>query len=436
MFFGVKLVVLLAYLFIGYKWNQKNNTSLALKIVFWVVLIRLILASLHEVTFSSVIAGQSLISLFSLFFVSITGFYLAYIKYPVFRSKSLLSVKLFILVLAISGMLSSILPALVEVIKWVLMINVIYLIYISSNTDGLNVTIKALVLAYIYPVILLILSIAFGEVKASEADGSRSYIGGFSHEASFSVVIYTTTALLLMYASIVNYSLARRMTLFVVMIFALLLVNYRTTFLAGAASFIVYYLCVWLRSGKNFQAISVLLVVVFLGALPFLSMGVSGTWSDRFSEIPLFFEQLDKLLVPYDYYYDEDGKFFSGRLMIWNQYLVTWYEAGLKEHLIGFGPGGWKDIFSVYAHNTFVSILFELGAVGFIISAAVFTSSLYIILKCSNPALNTTIFPFFVGFLVLNLATMPLWQIEGMLLLGLMLSLSMVKEESLESKAI
>ena len=333
-------------------------------------------------------------------------------------------------------MLSSILPALVEVIKWVLMINVIYLIYISSNTDGLNVTIKALVLAYIYPVILLILSIAFGEVKASEADGSRSYIGGFSHEASFSVVIYTTTALLLMYASIVNYSLARRMTLFVVMIFALLLVNYRTTFLAGTASFLVYFLYMWLRSGQKIQAISFLLVIIFFGALPFMSVGLSGTWSDRFSEIPLFFEQLDELLVPYDYYYDEDGKFFSGRLMIWNQYLVTWYEAGLKEYLIGFGPGGWKDIFSLYAHNTFVSILFELGIVGFIISVLVFASSLYSISRCSNSALNAVLLPFFVGFFVLNLATMPLWQIEGMLLLGIMLSLSMVSKETAMHKAI
>src|SRR3546814_14967738 len=37
----------------------------------------------------------------------------------------------------------------------------------------------------------LILSVATGLVKASELDGSRSYIGGYNHEAPFSVALVT-----------------------------------------------------------------------------------------------------------------------------------------------------------------------------------------------------------------------------------------------------
>src|SRR3546814_14672478 len=37
----------------------------------------------------------------------------------------------------------------------------------------------------------LILSVATGLVKASELDGSRNYIGGYNHEAPFSVALVT-----------------------------------------------------------------------------------------------------------------------------------------------------------------------------------------------------------------------------------------------------
>ena len=136
MFLGVKFVVLLVYLFIGYKWNQKNNTSLALKIVFWVVLPRLMLSSMHEITFLGVVAGQSLISLFSLAFAGLTTLYLLYYKIPIVRSRILWPVKILVIVLIVSGMINSPISAVSEIVKWVLLINLVLLFIISMNENG------------------------------------------------------------------------------------------------------------------------------------------------------------------------------------------------------------------------------------------------------------------------------------------------------------
>ena len=110
--------------------------------------------------------------------------------------------------------------------------------------------------------------------------------------------------------------------------------------------------------------------------------------------------------------------------MIWNQYITTWSEGTLTEKLLGYGPGSWQDYFTLYAHNTFVSALFEWGVVGLAILLFVFFTVLLRLLKISLHPNGYTAFSILSGFIVLNLATMPLWQIEGMLLFSVLIAVS------------
>lgn len=425
MFLGVKLVVLLVYLFIGYKWNQKNNTSLALKIVFWVVLLRLMLSSMHEITFLGVVAGQSLISLFSLAFAGLTTLYLLYYKIPIVRSRILWPVKILVVVLIVSGMINSPISAVSEIVKWVLLINLVLLLIISIKENGSDQVFYGLAVSYLYPVSLLILSILLRESKASEADGSTSYIGGAYHEAGFSVVIFSAGAIFLFLANVLRKSGLIQVFIVLGMLLMLVLVNYRTTFLAALA-FVAMYSVFKFLSAKQWQkSITIAAILFAIPALPaLLSLISSGSLYERFEEIPVFVEQVGELMVPYDYYYEEDGKFFSGRLMIWNQYITTWSEGTLTEKLLGYGPGSWQDYFTLYAHNTFVSALFEWGVVGLAILLFVFFTVLLRLLKISLHPNGYTAFSILSGFIVLNLATMPLWQIEGMLLFSVLIAVS------------
>lgn len=425
MFLGVKLVVLLAYLFIGYKWNQKNNTSLALKIVFWVILLRLMLSSIHEVTFLGVAAGQSLISLFSLAFAGLTTLYLFYYKIPIVQSKILWPVKTLIVVLIVSGLVNSPMSAVAEIVKWVLLVNLVLLFIVSISQNGIEKVLYGLAVCYLYPVILLILSVLLGESKASEADGSTSYIGGAYHEAAFSVVIFSAGAIFLLLANVIRKSGLAQVSIVLATLVMLLLVNYRTSVLAALAFFSVYSFFKFLAIKQWQKAIVIIVVLTALPVLPIiLNHVLSGSLYERFEEVPKFVEQVGELMVPYDYYYEEDGKFFSGRLMIWNQYITTWSEGSLGQIALGFGPGSWSNYFRVYAHNTFVSALFEWGIIGLVVLFFVFFTVLLRLLKNSLHPIGYTSFSILSGFIVLNLATMPLWQIEGMLIFSILVAVS------------
>ena len=55
---------------------------------------------------------------------------------------------------------------------------------------------------------------------------------------------------------------------------------------------------------------------------------------------------------------------FSGRAYLWSQYIEAYLDGSIINILVGFGPEAWVGRFSLYAHNTFVSYLYELGLFG------------------------------------------------------------------------
>ena len=416
MFLGVKLVVLLVYLFIGYKWNQKNNTSLALKIVFWVVLVRLMLSSIHEFTYINIAAGLSIISIFSICIVGIILIYLTRIRYPYILGSQFLLVKILILVMLVSGAFGNVVLSIVEGIKWVFLVCMMCVLIVAIKENKALLVIRALCVVYSYPVFLVLLSIVFMEVKASEADGSRSFIGGFNHESAFSVILFTSTFLFLAHAEATKKSVAVKFGILMIGLVLIFLVNYRTTIMAYLIFFGSYCFLVFLQSGIREKLLSLIPLLLVLLVAPFM---VSASLLERFEEIPQFMADIAELLVPYDYYYNQDRKYFSGRLYIWNVYFMGWYESSGLEQLIGHGPGSWRSFYTLYAHNTYISALYEIGVVGFLILILIFTITFFKLIVLSNRPVLRIALCSMLGFLVLNMATMPLWQIEGVVLFSI-----------------
>jgi hypothetical protein len=105
---------------------------------------------------------------------------------------------------------------------------------------------------------------------------------------------------------------------------------------------------------------------------------------------------------------------------LWSQYFNAYLDGNIIQLLFGFGPESWVGRFPLYAHNTFVSHLYELGMFGLAafvwlllvnMLRAIYTGSAKIILVSCH-----------VGFFVLNLATMPIWAIEGDILYAFLLA--------------
>lgn len=418
MFFGIKLLVATGFTIWCINWLKVANNSVELKLVVSVFMLRLLLASLHEVTYVQIVGGLSVNSLFSLMFTIITTVFLIYRRYPLITSKKLWSVKLYIFLLIMTGLFMDIAPVLVEVAKWLLFINIVVLLSLSYKKDGVQSVFWVLTKVYLFPVFLLMLSILLGVSKASEADGSTSYVGGFYHEAVFSVLVFTSLFVTLMTAILNKVKFTGVVILLIFYGFLLLMINYRTTVLAYLVLTVVGGVVGFLRLERSRK-----LILFFLFSCVVVGVGGEISLGERFEEIPLVLDMASDLMVPYEQYYVEDAKLFSGRLYIWSQYITAWSEGSYFNQVLGFGAGSWSKYFDVYAHNTFVSILFESGVFGVVLITSLFLAVSISLVNGVSADVGMVAVSTMVGFWILNIATMPLWQVEGVLLFSLIISL-------------
>jgi hypothetical protein len=117
---------------------------------------------------------------------------------------------------------------------------------------------------------------------------------------------------------------------------------------------------------------------------------------------------------------EADREIMSGRYVIWTNYIYGWLAGGPVQRLLGFGPESWRDVFNTYAHNTFVSFLYEFGLVGTLAFLLFWAGLFRTCARAPEIPVRMTLLFGAVGFLLLNFATMPMWKIEGMIYLGLL----------------
>src|SRR5262249_3565745 len=110
--------------------------------------------------------------------------------------------------------------------------------YDAMRTVGRAKFMPLVITAFIPPLAFQAISLVLGVSKATETDGSVSFIGGYNHEAAFSVVIATCLTIVCLADDL------RRVVqnvLIVICLAGLLLANYRTSILAMAPLVAVHY---------------------------------------------------------------------------------------------------------------------------------------------------------------------------------------------------
>ena len=268
------------------------------------------------------------------------------------------------------------------------------------------------------PIVLQVLSVVLGQAKSTEADGSTSYIGGYNHEAAFSMII---VSFIFVVGLTERSSIKFRTSLFTLAVVLLVLVNYRTSILTILPIAAVFYFTLIEQRLKPSQKAPVLSVVAMVFVFVFL--GLSFTMQERFADIGIMLSNLDLIAKAPMYFSDAERDILSARVYIWSGYINAFVNADLLNQIFGFGPDSWKQRFVLYAHNTFVSYLYEYGILGLVNFLFVCLVMIVQPMGLQDKKLSKILIFSFLGFLTMNLATMPLWNIEGLIFFAIFSSL-------------
>jgi len=199
----------------------------------------------------------------------------------------------------------------------------------------------------------------------------------------------------------------------------LLLANYRTSLLAAVPILVAAPLIGAIRRVSPSDRPFILVVFGLVGAMLFYAATIA--LQERFNDLFVTLSNISDLAKTPEYYTASDEELLSARAVIWSRYISAYIQGSILNLAFGFGPDSWEDVFTRYAHNTFVSSLYEIGAVGLASIIVLFVSN-FTFAFGSVPEHRLPIVSAHLGFLILNMATMPLWLIEGNILLALTLA--------------
>lgn len=338
--------------------------------------------------------------------------FLTVLDHRLLRLRTLLPVYVLLSVSLLSGVVNGEPMGIAnDVIKWAYFVGVMLLSYRAMALYGSDRALRALLATLVVPAIMFTASYVTGNAKATELDGSISYIGGYFHEAMFSSIMFSIFAL----GCLIRWQTAASFAFILCFgIFAVLMVNYRSTVVALAPVLLALAAAAFLRSvGSRFAvAASVALAVPVLAALPFALDALP----DRYAEIADFTENLATLSKdPIELTFRERSM-FSFRISAWVDYLYSFREGDLVTHIVGYGPNAYDRVFRLIAHNTFITAVWELGYLG--LMASLFMGIYYSLLPLwiEDRYDKLVVTALMMSVVVNGLASMPLWTIEGLIM--------------------
>lgn len=390
-------------------WRLRDGYVAFLLLAMW---LRYSIAVFHQYTYPPVVLGFSVVALSSLVVIA-AGIILI-------GSRNLLLLKLapiyvIILLVMISAAINQTwLGAINVTFKWLYLIVFAVVTYLAIDRHGPDRVFRVLAIVFAGPLALQLLSIIWGLHTINE-DRTLSFIGGYHHEQAFSIILLT---FLYVTALSPGLSVAATYARLLVAASGLAYANYRTTILAAAlpAASLAMATAVGKLVPKQRSVAFMFLAAVTVVA----AVGVGSLAHDRFADLGVMLDQGASLIQPPEYFTDEEKQLFSGRAYLWSEYISAYLQGNALNILFGFGPDSWVGRFPLYAHNTFISHLYELGLFGL---AALIWLIFANAAKTARTAGNSkiTLLSCHIGFIILNMATMPIWTLEGDILYGLLL---------------
>jgi hypothetical protein len=393
-------------------WRLRESCATFLLLATW---FRYSIATFHQYTYPPVALGLSVIALTSIVVVAVGCLVVGARNLWLRR---LIPIYVTILVVLVSAIANERwIDGVNATFKWLYLIVFALAAHQAMRRRGSEPIFRSLAVIFAGPVILQWLSVPL-ELKTVTPEGTTSYIGGYQHQQGLSIILLT-----LLYTTCFSQplSLLESYGRLAIVAIGLALANYRTAVLAAAAP------ASTLAVSKLVERVIPKhrgIVVVFLAVVTvFVFVGVGTVAKDRFADIGTTLDKGASLIKPAAQFTTEDKRLFSGRLYLWSQYIGAYLDGDIVNVLVGFGPDAWVGRFTTYAHNTFISYLYEFGLFGLAGLVWIMSSNFLTALRVRDNR-GLVLIACHIGFVVLNLATMGIWTLEGAILYGLLLSQS------------
>ncbi|GLQ57939.1 hypothetical protein [Devosia nitrariae] len=370
---------------------------------------RYITTFFHDYTTKAVFAGQSINSFLTL---GLTALCLLITWRDLLRYKVFLPVFAMILALLMSGFWNMELTGTVNaLIRQLLFLSLMILVAKAVDAEANDgSTSRAMLAAFVVPILYQLMSIVLRLGKASESDGSVSFMGGYVHEGVFSTLLLTALVIAALAAGLSW----RRRSIYVAVIFAaLVFANYRTAVLSGVPILLAHFIfgsatVARARLGNYVRSGAFLLALI-------IGFTVAGLFSQRMADLGTLLTSGGGLIRPPMELTPDDRSLLSGRILIWNDYFFTTLRSDISHLVFGFGPDSWQRAFALYAHNVYISYIYELGFVGALIFA--YMQLHFIVLAVlARPDKRWHLLGAHISYGLLCLGTMPTFTIEGVIL--------------------
>jgi hypothetical protein len=301
------------------------------------------------------------------------------------------------------------------IVKWLYLIVFVLAAYFGMCRFGPDRILNALSVIFAAPIVLQWFSFFLGARQLNE-DGTFSFIAGYHHHQAFSIVLLTFLFITCFRQSAGLTSTYSRLAIVAA---GLALANYRTSLLAAALPAAAVALMALMGRVTNHQRRVALVFLVAVAVFAFV--GVARLAEDRFADLGTAVENGASLIQPPEHFTLADRHLFSGRAYLWSQYIDAYLQGTITERLVGFGPDSWVGRFPLYAHDTFISDLYEIGIFGTAAFIWILAANLSLAGRIRGDA-RLVLIACHIGFIILNLATMPIWTLEGDLLYALLLA--------------
>jgi len=392
-------------LIIGYQ-AFAYRRSPAAQFVLLAVALRYFLSAFHEFTFTPVFAGLSINALSS---VLVTGLGLLVIDWRDLGVGKLWPFYFVIATIIVSALTSGYIPQMIGVLaKWGYLIVVMLATLRALRSLGERAFFGLVLWAFVAPIAMQWASVVLGVAKQSESDGSASFIGGYNHEAAFSVVLVTALGTAFLGAST---NVWARLAIIVLGLVGLLLANYRTTMIAAAplvAGFLTLELT-RLATPRERPLYGIFgFVLLTIGSVVAVAM-----FAERFSDLNMVFHHGAAIFKPPEDFTNADRDLLSGRLYLWSSYIDSYRAGSDTQLLFGQGPDSWADMFGLYAHNTLVSFLYECGLFGALAMVTLWATMIGRVAVHAPDNRRWRLICAHAAFVIINQATMGHWLIEG-----------------------
>jgi len=372
---------------------------------------RYVISVYHVITFKPLFGGMSLIAFSS---VGMVALGLAVLRPRDLCLKFLVPCYMIVAVVVASGLANSDLHGIINVtVKFGYLIVVTLAVFEALWRLGEQRFMPVLLWAFVLPLALQALSIILGIDKQTEGEGSASFIGGYSHEADFSVIL-VTCFIVACFCKALPWIV--RNGILSICLVGIVFANYRTTMIAIVPMALVQFAFGISSRFVRDQRTFVGAVTFAVGLLAVVA--VHSLLQQRFQDVATVAESRGMMIKPPAQFSADDKRQMSGRPYIWSTYLYAYSSGSFLQHVLGFGPESWSGVMKIYAHNTLVSYLYEYGVIGVIVLIFWWVTMLAAAWRIRRGP-RAQLLAAHVSFILINMATMPIWMIEGNILYGI-----------------